>query len=336
MSGAEFDPTPLAGYLAETVPGWSGPITLARITGGQSNPTYIVSARDRRLVLRKQPPGPLLPSAHAIDREYRVLTALVETGVPVPRTLGWCGDPGLIGTPFYLMEHVEGRVFHDCTLPGVTPGDRAAMYASMADALAALHNVDPVAVDLGDFGRHNGYFARQVSRWTRQWQMSKTREDAHIDRLIAALPGMLPPEDGLAIVHGDFRIGNVMFHPVAPRVVAILDWELATLGHPLADLAHCAMTWDSTPDEYGGIAGLDLDRLGIPDRTTFEARYHALARHGKRLTPVHRAIAFFRWAVIFEGIAARARAGTAADANAADTGRLSAVFAARAAALIDA
>jgi aminoglycoside phosphotransferase (APT) family kinase protein len=239
-----------------------------------------------------------------------------------------------VGTPFYVMERVEGRVFHDCTLPGVAPAERRAMYEAMARALAALHNVDFAAIGLGDYGRPGNYFARQVSRWSRQWAEIRTRDDAHIERLIAWLPTHIPAEEITSVVHGDYRVGNLMFHPTEPRVVALLDWELSTLGHPLADLAHSAMAWLSGPDEYGGIRGLDLDALGIPALETYLAAYDGEARHGARLETFHMVFALFRWSMIFEGIAARAKAGTANDPKAADTGRLAAAFAKRAVDLI--
>lgn len=329
MSG-DFPLVGLTDWLADALPGFCGPVQLEKIAGGQSNPTYFVTSPSHRLVLRKQPPGPLLPSAHAIDREYRVLRALKETGVPVPPALAYCTDRTLIGTPFYVMDRLEGRVFHDCTLPGVSPAERTAMVGAMAETLAALHNVDPIAVGLGDFGRHEGYFARQIKRWSQQWQTARTREDANIERLISWLGANIPTDEPLGIAHGDYRIGNLMFHATEPRVIGILDWELSTLGHPLADVAHCCMAWDSAPDEYGGLAGLDLSALGIPTRQDFEAIYARHARHGLALTPFHRAFAMFRWALIFEGIAARAKAGSAAADNADATGHLSAVFARRA------
>ncbi|MCZ8374137.1 MAG: phosphotransferase family protein [Beijerinckiaceae bacterium] len=330
MSAGDWAVEPLAAYLRQVLPGCSGLPQVERISGGQSNPTYFVTFPERRLVLRKQPPGILLPSAHAIDREYRVLRALDGTGVPVPEALLYCEDRAIIGTPFYLMERLEGRVFHDCTLPGVPAAQRHAMYISVAEALAALHAVSPQAVDLGDFGRPGDYFARQVSRWARQWQENRTREDAAMDRLIEWLPRHLPPGEVQSIVHGDFRIGNMMFHPTEPRVVAILDWELATLGHPLADLAHFSMAYVTAPDEYGGVLGLDLARLGLPDQAAFEDAYRKASPHGLGLESFHMAFALFRWAAIFEGIAYRAQRGTANAGNAAEIGRLSAVFARRA------
>ncbi len=329
-----LDAARLDAFLRGALPDLEGPLRLEPIVGGQSNPTFFVTYDNRRLVLRKQPPGELLPSAHAIDREYRVISALRETGVPVPPALLYCDDRAVVGTPFYVMERVEGRVFHDCTLPGVAPAERHAMYEAMARALAALHNVDFTAIGLGDYGRPGNYFARQVSRWSRQWAEVRTRDDAHIERLIAWLPAHIPAEEITSIVHGDYRIGNLMFHPTEPRVVALLDWELSTLGHPLADLAHSAMAWLSGPDEYGGIRGLDLDALGIPALEPYLAAYDAEARHGARLGTFHMVFALFRWSMIFEGIAARAKAGTANAANAADTGRLAAAFAKRAVDLI--
>jgi len=332
MSAVGLDSDRLASCLATAVPGFSGPITLERISGGQSNPTFFVTSPSHRLVLRKQPDGDLLPSAHAIDREFKVISALTTTGVPVPPTLFYEADRAVIGTPFYVMQRLDGRVFHDCTLPGLTPPERGAAYRSMAETLAKLHSVVPDAVGLSDFGRRGGYFERQIRRWSQQWQTQRTREDAHIEHLIGWLPANIPADDAHGIVHGDYRLGNLMLHAEDPQVIAILDWELSTLGHPLADLAHCCMAWESAPDEYGGIEGLDLDALGIPPRDVFEAAYYAHASHGLRLAPFHRAFALFRWSLIFEGIAARARAGTANDANAGQTGRLAAVFAKKAAA----
>jgi len=332
VSGAGFDVAALDAHLKAHIPGLAGGPRLAPISGGQSNPTFFVTYDNRALVLRKQPPGELLPSAHAVDREYRIMRALAGTAVPVPPTLLLCEDRSVIGTLFYVMEKVEGRVFHDCTLAGVTPQERRAMYGAMAKTLAALHNVDVAAVGLSDFGRPGNYFGRQIARWTRQWELSKTREDANIDRLVAWLPAHVPDDDVTSIVHGDYRIGNLMFHPTRPEVVAVLDWELSTLGHPLADLAHCAMAWVSRPEQYGGIEGLDLDALGLPSREVFVADYAAAAAHGRAMGDFHMAFALFRWAVIFEGIAARARAGNAAAEGAAQTGQLAQAFAARAAA----
>jgi aminoglycoside phosphotransferase (APT) family kinase protein len=299
------------------------------IAGGQSNPTYFVTSGERRMVLRKKPAGPTLPSAHAIDREYRIMHALAITGVPVPAMLSYCDDASVIGTPFYMMERLEGRIFHDSALPDLQREERKAIYVAMAQTLAQLHSVDWTSLDLSDYGRRGNYFARQVGRWSKQWSLSKTRELASIDFLIKWLNENIPQDETTTIVHGDFRLGNLMFHPTEPRVIGVLDWELSTLGHPLADLAHSAMIWRSSPQEYGGILGLDLDKLGIPALQTYYAAYQqAGGRPG--LSTFHLAFALFRFAVIFEGIGARAREGNAAGDNAAEVGPLAERFAARA------
>jgi len=325
----------LEGWLRDALPGRGPGFALAPVAGGQSNPTFLLDLGEDRLVLRKQPPGDLLPSAHAIDREFRVLSALSGTDVPVPRPILWCGDRTVIGTPFYLMDRVAGRVFATADLPGVASGDRRAMLRAMAEALGRLHRVDPDTVGLGDFGRHGGYFARQIARWSRQWDASRQADNPDIDWLIATLPGAIGEDDATAISHGDYRAGNVMFAPEGTGVAAILDWELSTLGHPMADLAHLCMAWHSRPADYGGIMGLDFGALGLPERAEVEDWYGAVAGHGLRLEPAHMAFALFRFAVVFEGIAARAKAGNAAGANAAEVAHLSAVFARHARAALD-
>jgi aminoglycoside phosphotransferase (APT) family kinase protein len=323
----EFEPERLDDFLRVSIPGVEGPMRLERISGGQSNPTFFVTYDNRRLVLRKQPPGDLLPSAHAVDREYRVMAALKKAGVPVPTVVLFCDDREVIGTLFYIMERLEGRVFHNAALPGVSPDQRRSMYKSVAQALASLHNVDPAAVGLSDYGKSGNYFARQIARWTRQWELSRTRDDANIAHLIEWLPQNIPDGDVTGVAHGDYRVGNVMFHETEPRVIAILDWELSTLGHPLADLAHACMGWHSGPEEYGGLRGLDLSVLGLPTEADFAKDYYDAADHNLRMTPFHMAFALFRFAVIFEGIAARAKAGNAADPEAQKVGPLSASFA---------
>nr|WP_256476418.1 phosphotransferase family protein [Siccirubricoccus soli] len=313
------------------VPGLEGTISLARISGGQSNPTFFVTYANRRLVLRKKPPGEVLPSAHAVDREARVLQALAATDVPVPPVVLFHAEPDVVGTPFYVMERVEGRVFDRCDLPGASVTERRGMYLAFAETLARLHDVDWEAVGLEGFGRPGSYFQRQVGRWTKQWEAQRFREIPELSRLAAWVGAHIPPEDGVtAIVHGDYRPGNVLFHPTQPHVVAVLDWELSTIGHPLADLAFSLIAWRSLPEEYGGMRGLDLAALGIPAEDEFVAHYYASRRRpAPRLQPFHLAFAMFRFAVIFEGIAARARAGTAAAANAAQVGELSVAFARR-------
>jgi aminoglycoside phosphotransferase (APT) family kinase protein len=337
VSGAEldFDPARLAPYLQARLPQLEGPMAVARIAGGQSNPTYRLRFASGEVVLRKQPAGELLPSAHAVDREHRVMAALAATDVPVPRMLLLCEDKGVIGTLFYVMEALDGRVVHDSSIPGVTPAERSAMFDSMNEVLARLHRVDWQAVGLEGFGRPGDYFARQVSRWTRQWHASKTREIPEIDALVAWLPENLPEgEDETTIVHGDFRLGNLMFHPSEPRVVAILDWELSTLGHPLADLAHNCLLWHATRAMFYGVEDLDQAALGIPSEAAYVQRYCERTGREDGLGTFHLAFAMFRFAVIFEGIAQRARIGTAAAADAEQVGRLSVDYARRGFALI--
>jgi aminoglycoside phosphotransferase (APT) family kinase protein len=330
-----LDESRVDAFLRSRIPGLAGKPTFTPVAGGQSNPTYFVDYDDRSLVLRKQPSGELLPSAHAVDREYRVMAALATTGVPVPRMVLFHADRDVVGTPFFVMERVAGRVFGEYRLPRCDPVERRAMYASMAQTMARLHRVDPAAVGLGDYGKPGNYFARQVVRWTRQWEMSRTRPNPWLERLIAWLPAHLPEGEEVAICHGDLRMGNLMFHPTEPRVVAVLDWELSTLGHPLADVAFNAMAWRTLPAEYGGLLGLDLASLGIPDETTYLECYYAAAGRADRATPFHFAFALFRFAVIFEGIAARAAAGNAAAADAAVSGRLGPAFARRAVEIVE-
>lgn len=334
MTRADFESAALASYLAARF--GPGELALERVGGGQSNPTYFVAFAGRRMVLRKQPSGPILRGAHAVDREFRVLSALADTNVPVPRPILFEPDPSTLGTPFYLMERVEGRVFHDAALPGLDPAERRAVYLAMAETLAALHSLQPEAIGLGDYGRPGNYFERQLARWSRQWKESPQEGIPDLDRLADWLASNLPPDDGsVAIAHGDFRLGNLIFHPERPEVIGILDWELSTLGHPLADLGFCCMPWHTAPDEYGGILGLDHAALGIPSREEFVAHYLAHAVPTAPLRRFHVAFALFRFAVIFVGIADRARAGNAASAEAARLGPLAGRFAQRALEVIE-
>jgi len=240
-----------------------------------------------------------------------------------------------VGTPFYIMEKLPGRVFSECALPHMTPHDRKAIYLGMAEAMAALHQVDWAAIGLSDYGREGSYFSRQLARWSRQWAMSKTRDDAAIELLIQWLGKNMPDETETTISHGDFRLGNLMFHPTEPRVVGILDWELSTLGHPLADVAFNCMAFRTLPEEYGGIRGLDLNALGIPLEADYLNHYYKCSGRKDGVTAFHFAFALFRMAVIFEGIAARAASGNAASSDAAQVGGLSAAFAARALEFVD-
>lgn len=328
MSG--LDTIRLAEWLSARLPG-EDVGKLRRISGGQSNPTWFVDWGGAELVLRKKPEGAILPGAHAVEREFRVIRALKPTQVPVPRALWLEEDANILGTPFYIMERLEGRVFDNAALPGVPPEERYEMYLDMARTLARLHTVRPEEVGLGDFGRPGNYFERQVMRWTKQYQASTGPRIAALDRLIDWLPANIPPDkEAVSVVHGDFRVGNLMYHPTEPRVIAVLDWELSTLGHPLADLGFCVMPWHSAPDEYGGLLGTSWRESGIPERDAFEAEYRAHAHPTPPLQPFHVAFALFRFAVIFVGIADRARAGSAADPEAAKLAPLAERFAIRA------
>lgn len=330
-----FDAARLDAWLRRQLPDLAGAMQLERIDGGQSNPTFFLSYDNRRMVLRKKPTGEVLPSAHAVDREYRVLHALAGSALPVPATLAFHAGADLIGTPFYVMERLDGRIFSDNTLPGMTPAERRAIYLAMAENLAVLHRLDWVALGLGDFGKAGGFFVRQLRRWNQQWALSKTRENPAIDQLLAWLQANQPPDEETALTHGDFKLGNLMFHPTEPRVIGVLDWELSTLGDPLADVAFNTVTWRTLPSEYGGIRSLDLAALGIPTEHEYLAHYYRSAGRSAQATPFHWAFALLRWAVIFEGIAARAQAGNAVADNAAEVGALSVALARRGLQAID-
>jgi len=323
---ADFDVNILADYLGGVL-GGQGALGLEKIPGGMSNPTYFLDFAGARYVLRKQPPGKLLPSAHAIDREFRVINALAGTDVPVPAAPHYCDDPSVIGTPFYLMERLEGRVFHDNSLPGFEPATRGAMFEAMNATLAALHSVDVDAVGLGDFGRRGDFFARQIARWSKQYETGKIRDVAEIPELAAWLTAHLPADDETTLVHGDFRLGNLIFHPTRPEVLGVLDWELSTLGHPLSDLGYNLMPWTMAPEEYDGLAGRDLAALGIPSLRDYAARYFARRGLPDGYDPFYTAFAFFRLAVIFEGIVSRAAQGNQVSGSADAVDHLSRVWA---------
>ncbi|WP_205853256.1 phosphotransferase family protein [Zhengella mangrovi] len=333
----DIDRQALLDHLAHAVEGMGDDLELRRIAGGQSNPTYFLDSGSRSLVLRKRPGGDLLPSAHMVDREFRVQSALRNTDVSVPSMVHFCDDPAVIGTQFYVMERVEGRVLHDNCLPGIAKPERRAYFRALAGMLARIHKVDPDAVGLSDFGKAGGFAARQIARWTRQWELSRTSANADIEALVRWLPRNLPEADRTTLVHGDFRLGNVMFHPTEPRIVAVLDWELSTLGHPLVDLAHtCIYTWFMSRAEYGrGLLDVDLEAEALPDMDEFTSLYFGAAGGDGRLTRFYLALALFRNAIIFEGIASRARQGNAVSTDAAEVGRLAPVLAARGAALIN-
>lgn len=314
MSEPQWTPA-LARFIGKEL-GIDGPLHAERVLGGQSNPTWYVDAGAERLVLRMQPSGELLPSAHALDREFRVLRALEGSGVPVPRVLRYSDDTSIVGTSFYLMERIDGRVFATAALEGVSPDERRAMYRSAARTLAKLHGVDWERIGLADFGKHGDYFARQVRRWSRQWEASRQRDIPELDRLIAWLPEHLPAQEETTICHGDFRFGNLMFAPASTQIAGVLDWELSTLGDPLADLGFFCMLYhvDAT---FAGVANLNRAALGIPSQREFIDDYNDAAGKRRELLPFHVAFAFFRFAVIFAGIEDRARRGNAADPEAA-------------------
>lgn len=327
---SDLDTTALTGWLSARLPGEEG-LSLERIGGGQSNPTWFVDFGKARLVLRKKPAGPILKGAHAVEREFRVLRALEPTDVPVPRVRWLEEDSTVLGTPFYVMDRLDGRVFPDASLSGVSAEDRREMYLDYARTLARLHAVRPDAVGLEDFGRPGSYFQRQIDRWSRQYAESPSPRIAALDLLVDWLPANLPEEDGaVSIAHGDFRIGNLMYHPTEPKVIAVLDWELATLGHPLADLGYAVMPWRSAPEEYGGILGTGWAEAGIPKEEEFVAEYMTHALPTSPLRPFHVTFALFRFSVIFVGIADRARAGNANSDEAASLGPLAERFAVRA------
>ncbi|OZI34007.1 phosphotransferase family protein [Bordetella genomosp. 10] len=322
QGGAAPDWLPaLSAYLSRHGLADAATLRLCPLSGGQSNPTYLLEDKDGCRVLRKQPPGQLLPSAHAVDREYRVMSALADTDVPVPPMLHYCDDRAIVGTPFYLMGYARGRVFMDPALPGLAPDERRAIYGEAGRVLAALHRVEPARVGLADYGRAGGYYARQVARWSRQYRETETQRIPAMEALIDWLPRHLPPEEGASLVHGDYRLDNLVFDPEAPRAIALLDWELSTLGHPLADLAYHCMCWRISPALWRGIAGLDLDSLGIPGEAEFVADYcRARGIRPPDNWDFYLAYSFFRIAAILQGVYARGLAGNAAGDDAHEMG----------------
>lgn len=303
-------------WLAGAVPGFQGPLSAEKIAGGQSNPTYRLRSPSGEMVLRRKPSGQLLKSAHAVDREFRVQRALWGTAVPVPRMIALCEDEGVIGTMFYVMERVEGRHFDDPRLLDLDRDERGAVIGDMARTLAAIHGVDVGAVGLADYGPPGDYYARQIDRWTKQYRASETEEVPAMDELIAWLGAIRPQDDGRrALVHGDYRIDNMIFEAAAPRCAAVLDWELSTLGHPFADLAYVLMQWRMPPGGEGrGLAGVDREALGLPSDAAFVAAYAEAAGIGE-IPPLnfYLAFAFFRMAAILQGVKRRALDGNASD-----------------------
>lgn len=312
-----FDEDALVRYLAGH--GIDGPVRIRQFQGGQSNPTFHLHTAAGEFVLRKKPPGELLPKAHDVGREYRVMSALADTEVPVPRMRVMCTDESVLGTPFFVMDHVPGRIFPDRVLRDGTPAERAAVYRDLARVLAGLHTVDWQAVGLSDYGRPDGYLARQVALWTRTWAAVKVEECAEMEALAAWLPAHLPADDDACIAHGDYRLGNVLLHPTEPRIVAVLDWELSTIGHPLADLGYAAMTYHlpGDGDPSTGVAGEDLSGTGMPDEAEFVAEYcRAAGRDIPGDLPIFVVFSMFRLAAIVAGVWRRGLDGNASDSRA--------------------
>ncbi len=312
-----FDETALYDYLAAHIDGFAGPMQVEEFKGGQSNPTYKLVTPERSYVLRRKPPGTLLKSAHAVDREYQVITALNRTNVPVPQTFCLCEDENIIGTIFYVMDFVAGRVIWEPLVPGVTVDERRQIFDSQLAFMADLHMVDYKAIGLEEFGKPGNYFARQISRWTKQYQASETEEIVEMNRLIDWLPGNIPDDDSVSLVHGDFRLDNAVLHPTEPHIVAVLDWELATLGHPLGDFTYHLMQWRNPDSALGVTPEAELKAMGIPTEAEYAAAY--CARTGRdEITNLdfYFAYNFFRLAGILQGIRGRVRDGTAASEQA--------------------
>jgi aminoglycoside phosphotransferase (APT) family kinase protein len=313
----------LAGWLREHIDGFRGPPLVRRFSSGQSNPTFLVTdASGRRYVLRKKPSGELLPSAHAVDREYRVMKALEHSDVPVPRMLCFCDDPAIIGTPFFVMEFVEGRIFWDPALPELDAAQRGALYRDVNRVVAALHCVDPRTVGLETFGRPGNFFERQIVRWTKQYLASATEPIGAMDRLIEWLPQHIPAHDETRIFHGDLRLDNMIVDPNEPRVLAILDWELSTLGHPLADFAYHALPWRLTSEQFRGMAERKIVALGIPSEEEYLHSYCATTRGAVDARDYEFCVAYsmFRLAAILQGILKRSIDGNASSPEARETG----------------
>ncbi|MGK2741368.1 phosphotransferase family protein [Tepidicaulis sp. LMO-SS28] len=318
----KFDEKRLADYMAKHVEGYEGPLEVRQFKGGQSNPTYQLVTPNKKYVMRRKPPGKLLPSAHAVDREYKVITALYGAGFPVARTYCLCEDEDVIGTMFYIMDMVEGRILWEPLLPGYEPEERRKIYEAKVDTLAKLHMVDYEAIGLGDYGKPGNYFTRQISRWTKQYKASETETVDEMNKLMEWLPDNIPADDATSIVHGDYRLDNMILHPTEPKVIAVLDWELSTLGHPLGDFTYHLMQWvmpagGNSPGTQS-LSNADLPALGIPTLEEYTKMYcERTGRDGIEHLDYYFAYNFFRLAGILQGIVGRVRDGTAANENAA-------------------
>ncbi len=317
-----FDIARLDAYLKTAIDNYAGPLVVEQFKGGQSNPTYLLTASSGRYVLRRKPPGKLLPSAHAVDREYRVMAALGEAGFPVPRVRHLCADETVIGTMFYVMDFADGRVVWEPHCPGMDASERRAIYDAMNATIARLHTFDIAALGLEDYGKPTGYVGRQIDRWSKQYRASATEEIVEMERLMTFLPDHLPPDAGASVVHGDFRLDNIVLANDRSEIVAVLDWELATLGDPLGDFTYHLMQWVMPPSPdgsgVGSLVGHDLETLGIPTLHAYVAAYCArTGRSGVADLDYYLAYNFFRMAAIFQGIVGRVRDGTATNENAA-------------------
>lgn len=316
-----FDLTTLQRYLGQVLPELSGPMALEAASGGLSNPTYFLRFANRTVVLRKQPAGPLASSAHAIHREYRVLQALTSTTVCVPQPLHYCDDKAVIGTPFYIMECVDGLVIPDASLAKIERQNRRSIYFSIARTLGALHRLDWQALGLGDFGRPGNFFERQLARWSRSWREQGLGDNDDLDAVIAWLSSRIPDDQTASISHGDFRFANVVIAPDHSTISGVLDWELSTIGHPFFDVGYFCMAYHTAPEENGGLLGLDLNALGIPSKEEFLQEYKCAAGTDHQVTLVHEVFALFRASAGSESVASRAASGQGVDANAASVGR---------------
>ena len=325
MDTQTLDTKRLRDWLAQQVGEFNGPVTAEKFPGGQSNPTFKLTAGDAQYVLRRKPPGNLLASAHAVDREFRVISSLQTTNVPVPKSIALCEDESIIGSMFYVMEYLEGRVFWDPAIPEVGNTERGAIYDDMNRVLACLHEVDVAAAGLEDYGRPGNYFERQVSRWTKQYRASETETIDAMEQLIAWLPENMPEDDGkVSLVHGDYRLDNLMFHPTEPRVIAVLDWELSTLGNPIADLAYQVMAWQLPPTGgVSGMAGVDRELLQIPTDDEYVRAYcERTGRDEIENWNFYLVFCFFRLAAILQGVKKRGLDGNASSAEAIERGKL--------------
>jgi aminoglycoside phosphotransferase (APT) family kinase protein len=316
-----FDEARLASWMKEHVSGFAGPLTVSQFKGGQSNPSFRLDTPAHSYVMRRKPLGKLLPSAHAVDREFKVISGLHPTGFPVAKPWALCTDDSVLGSWFYIMDNVEGRIFWNGTLPDASPAERRAIYEAEISTLARLHQFDPAALGLSDFGKPGNYFSRQIDRWTKQYKASETRRIEAVEKLIEWLPRTVPHQERVSVVHGDYRIDNMIFAPSEPRVAAVLDWELSTLGDPLADFTYFLSHWVMPPEGRSGLAGLDLAQLGIPSMEEAVELYCRLTnRNGLPELNWYFSYNMFRLACITQGIAGRVRDGTASSARAMEAG----------------